>query len=322
MGEYALTQKSRNARLALEYCDLNNLSGHVEQLINKLSASANPVDKEWAKLYSFIDMYKKRTNNTSVGELLIQLELFDPKEAEIKVMKQILKAYIYVILRDYLSLMKNTRNIDQLIGQVKSKFLLDSFNVRHGLIMNYICLYNNDVENSRHYSSLVIEQDFFEDVKSAAFHHLGHSYMFEEYEIAREYMEKAKVLNKKNNQQYNLIIAERNLSFLHSYWKIEREFTLPLDSHSNKANYIFYLIQKGDIELAKKYLDEVDVKSILGISRAFYYYYCGLIDQKKSTFYHSVKWFQLSRDLFHIKLPLDELLKLGEDKDVLAVWSR
>lgn len=323
MGEYALTQKSRNARFALEYCELNNLLVCVNQLIEKLSASANPVDKEWAKLYSFFELYKHRaTNKISMGEVIYQLELFDPKEVEMKVMKQILKAYIYVVLEDFSSLINNTQNIENLIMQVKSNFLVSSFNVRHGLIMNYICLLSNDVESSRYYSYLVLKQDYYENVKALAFNALGDSFMLEDYEKASHYFTESKYLNEKFNQSYNLNIAERNLSFLQSYWKIEREFTLPLDSHFNKANYTYYLIQKGDIELAKKYLDEVDVKSIPSISRAYFYYYCGLIDQKRATFYHSVKWFQLSRDLFHIKLPLDELLKLGEDKDILAVWSK
>lgn len=322
MADYVLTLKSRNARFALEYCDINSLEEQFTLLVEKLSTSVNPVDKEWARLYEFVKLFKKDLkDNKSLEGILSQLELFNPKEIEMKVMKQILLGYIYVSSEDYLSLATSTNHLELLVEQIKSKYMRDSVSMRLGLMLNYVLLYQNKIEQSRYYSSLVLQQDYFETVKANAYHHLGHSYLFEDYHLAKEYFDKAIHLFQKYDLVHSLKIALCNLSFLQSCWKIDGEFTLPLNNHSNVSCFIYYLLQKGNKDLAKEYLSKVDVQLISENDKAFYYYYQGLIDQNKSSFYHSVKCFQLSRDLFHIKLPLQELLKLGEDEEVLSVWT-
>lgn len=321
MADYVLTLKSRNARFALEYCDINSLEEQFTLLVEKLSTSVNPVDKEWARLYGFLKAYHQKKDRNQLGDLLTQIELLNPKEIEMKALKEILKSYIYAYIGDYSSLMLSAKNVEHFIRQFKTKFLITCFNVRLGLIMNYVCLYDNDLERSRYYSYLVLNQSYFEAAKGTAYQHLGHSYMFEDFDKSKLYMEEAMDLFRKFNKGGYLSVAKRNLCFLQSYWRKDREFNLLLENHEHRTNYIFYLIQKGEIELAKTYLNEIDVHSISNISRAFYYYYCGLINRRKDIFYHSVKYFQLSRDLFHIKLPLQELLELGEDEEVLSVWT-
>lgn len=318
MAEYVLTQKSRNARFALEYCDLNNLTEQMDYIIEQLSVSVNPVDKEWAKLYSLIQMYKKRS--ISMEELLMQVEVFDPKEIEMKIMKQILKGYIYVELGDYTSLTLHTKYIELFMKNVKNQFLRNCFNIRIGLTMNYVSLFRNEIEKAREYSFLILEQDFFQDLKAAAYHHLGHSYLFEDFDKAKQYMEQAINLYSKFKKGRNLNVAERNLSFLQSYWKIEREFTLPLDTEENYRNYIYYLIQKGCTDVARNYLNKIDVNSITETGKAFYYYYLGLLDNDKEYFYTSVEYFRKVGDRFQLKLPIDKLRTLGENESVLRIF--
>lgn len=317
MAEYVLTQKSRNARFALEYCELNNLPDHVEQLIELLSVSVNPVDREWARLYNLILLHKKRSRK--MEDLLMEVEVFDPKEIEMKIMKQLLKAFIYVELGDYISLAIHTKYTELYIKKVKSEFLRNCFNIRIGLIMNYVCLFSNDIVKSRYYSNLVLEQEYFKNVKAIAYHHLGHSYLFQDYEKSKMYMEKAIHFFSKRNETYNLSIAKCNFSFLQSYWNIEREFLLPLDNHPNIASYIFYLIKKGDTELASEYLNRVDLASIQDSDKAFHFYYLGLIDKDKDLFYKSVEWFRHVGDRFHINLPIEELRSLGENENILRI---
>lgn len=318
MGEYILTQKSKNARYALEYCDLNGLTQHMEMLINKLAVTVNPVDKEWAGLYSLICLYKKR--DIKMEDLLMQVEIYDPKEIEMKIMKQILKGHIYVELGDYTSLALHTKYTELYIKEVKSQYLRDCFNIRIGLIQNYVALLNNDLEKSRYYSSLVLNQDFFSHVKAVAYHHLGHSYFFQDYKKSKMYFEKAIECFKQDPKSNNINVAYGNFSFLMSYWKKDYEFFLPLNNHSNIANYIYYLIQKDEHEKAKECLSKIDINSIQDSDKAFHYYYLGLIDKNKNTLYLSVEWFRKVGDKFHINLPIEELRKLGENENVLRIF--
>lgn len=318
MADYVLTQKSRNARFALEYCDFNNLPNHLEQLIEQLSVSVNPVDREWAKLYRFIRIFKMKA--LPLEELLWEVEVFDPKELEMKIMKQIIKGYTYTELGDFSSLTIHTKYTEGFIRQVKSEFLRDCFNIRIGLIMNYVCLYENDVDKGREYSYLVLEQEYFENVKGMAYHHLGHSYLFQDYDKSKVYMEKAIDCFRERNEIDNLNIALNNLSFLQSYWNIDHEFMLPLNNQTNISSYIFYLIKKGNNDLAEEYLSKVEFSSIEDSDKAFHYYYLGLINKDKDTFYKSVEFFHNVGDRFHINLPIEELRNLGENENILRIF--
>lgn len=319
MADYVLTQKSRNARFALEYCDFNNLPNHLEQLIEQLSVSVNPVDREWAKLYRFIRIFKMKA--LPLEELLWEVEVFDPKELEMKIMKQILKGYIYTELGDFSSLTIHTKYTESFIKQVRTEFLKDCYNIRMGMIMNYVYLYGNNVEKAREYSLLVLNQDFFEYVKAIAYNQLGQSYMLEDYEKSQRYLKTAvSLFNKYNKNEYREI-ALRNLSFLQSYWKIERDFPFELVGYNENSEYIYYLIQKGEKGLAGKLLDEIDVSSIPDWNKGFYYFYKGKITGDKNSFYSSVEWFRNAGDRFYLQLPIQELEKLGENSLVLKMLS-
>lgn len=320
MSEYVVTQKSRNARFALEYCDMNSLSEPRKYVIEKLAASSNPVDREWATLYSL--MFAMKNGTLSLHTLLSQVELFAPKEIEMKIMKTIVKAYIYERQKEFaMQIEQHVNQIEPFIKQVKSKFLRNCFNVRLGLLMNYRYLYNNNLEQARYYSNLVLDQDFFKSIKAIAYHHLGHSYLFEDYDKSECYLQKAISIFDKFNQNKNGKIARRKLLYLKAYWKKDCSFEFELQSYCEKSDYIYYLIQQDQKDQAKVHLDQTDLGSLGNWDKAFHYFYEGLINQKKETFYQSIKLFQLSRDLFHIRLPIQELLKLGEDKEVLEVWS-
>lgn len=323
MSEYVLTQKSRNARFALEYCDINNLPSPFKKLIDELSKSVNPVDKEWAALYDFLGNFKERT--VSLEKLKNDIDLFNPKEIEIQIMKKFLKAYLAFDLNDRSALRNQVRSIERLINNVTSDFLKDCFNIRLGIVMSYVSFYTNDLEKTRYYSYLIVNQDLFEEVKALAYNHLGHTYMFKDYKKSKYYFEKSLKINSvsTNSNRNNLAnIVELSYSFLQSYWKIEREFDLDINkNHKSLASYIFYLIQMGKVTLAKEYIDKINPSTLSTWDKAFHYYYLGLIHKSKKYFYHSIKWFQRAEDFFHIKLPIDKLLEMGEDEEILSVWK-
>lgn len=319
MAEYVLTQKSRNARFALEYCSLNDLPEQLEALIHKLTLSINPVDKEWAHLYHL--NFNRKLNKMSLAEFFTQLEVFDPKEIEMKIMKQISKCYYYSIQKNHSMLSVITEEIEPMLNEVKSDFMRHCLNIRLGLTLNYMNMRKNELNKARYYSRLVLEQEYFERVKGIAYQHLGHSYLFEDYSKAEEYLGKAKQYYEKYDSPLHLRTVRYSLSFIQSYWKIEREFPFELNTYDDKSEYIYYLIQKGEKDRAKEVLREIDVDSISEWNKGFYYYYQGLLDNEVRTFYRSVKQFHLTCDHFHMRLPLQELARLGEKEDVLMVWA-
>lgn len=227
MSEYIQSQKSKNARYALEYCAMNHLWDLVEYLIGFLSESTNPVDKEWAAMYSLLLLRHQRL--ISPMEQLDRIEVFKPKELEMKILKSILKAYVYYDLGERYSIYVHIKDIDTMLKQIKSAFIRDSFTVRFSLIMSYVYLHDHDIEKSREYSNYILNQNFFDYKKADAHHNLGISYLFESYQKASEHLNKAQDFYTYHNQATKVRQVNLNLSFLQSYWNIDYPYTLALE---------------------------------------------------------------------------------------------
>lgn len=319
MVEYIRTQKSRNARHALEYCAMNNCWAEVDELIQLLAKSTNPVDREWASMYELVKMRKEK--HLPPIELLQKVEVIKPKEQEMQILKTILKAYLYFDLEEHYSLALHIEGTDALIKDIKSNFIKESFSVRKSLIMTLVYLYANNLEKSRHYCYAIIGQDFFEQYKAMAHNNLGQSYMFEDYQKSKDYFIKALNYFIMFDQKESIQEIKNSLAFLYSYWEIDQEFTLSLDDQSSFLNYIYYLIRKSELTLAQEYLNKIDLNHLSNWDKAFYYYYKALIHQDVSTYYQSVEAFLNVNDYYHLQLPLQELKKLGENEEALKIIS-
>lgn len=319
MVDYIYSQKSRNARHGLEYCVMNHLWEPVDHLLKLLSESSNPVDKEWAVVYEILLI--KRRNKLSLTELLEKVENLKPRESEMKVLKRIIKAYIYFDLKEYNSLDLHISGTDILINGLKSDFIKESLRVRLGLILSFVYLYDNKITESREHSTTILNQSFYDRPKGMAYYYFGYSYLFEDYDKTKTYISKALTFFAIQNDKSRIKEAKLTLSFLDSYWKKNKDFTMEFDDYRSFNNYIYYLIQKGDLSLAKEFLDRVHLEELSNASRAFYYYYKGLINEDVSSYYLSIETFLQIHDHFHIQLPLKKLESLGENKIVLNILS-
>lgn len=319
MAAYIPTQKSKNARYALEYCVMNQLWDLMEELIEMLSVSSNPVDKEWAAMYQLLLLRKEKL--LSPMEQLDRIETFKPKELEMQIMKSMLKAYIYLDLKERYAIFLHIDGTETLINKVKSVFIRDSYTIRLSLIMSYIHLVENNLEKSREYSYSILEQNFFEDVKASAHQNIGTSYLLESFNKAEDHLKKALDFFIKHNQTAKIKRATLNLSFLRSYWDQDYTYTQEIDDHACLLNFIYYLIKKGESTLALEHINSINIKELSEWDKAFYYYYKGLLTNDITSFYYSVESFSNINDLFRIQLPLKELEKLGENEVALRILS-
>ncbi|MDQ0168376.1 tetratricopeptide (TPR) repeat protein [Bacillus horti] len=275
------------------------------------------MDKEWAAMYDLI--YLRREKLLTPMEQLDRIEVFKPKEVEMKILKSILKAYIYSDLQERYSIFLHISGTDELIDSLTSTFIKDSFNIRLGLIMSYVYLFENDLEKSREYSYSILNQSFFENVKANAHHNLGTSFLLEGYEKASEHLNKALDFFMYHNQATKVKQVDLNLSFLQSLWNKDFAYTLSLDNHTCFLTYIYYLIKKGESILALEHINRIAIEDLDQWDKAFYFYYKGLLSQDKTDYYYSVEYFSNLNNFFHIQLPLLELKKLGENEVALRI---
>ncbi|GAA0371520.1 AimR family lysis-lysogeny pheromone receptor [Bacillus horti] len=317
--EYALTQKSYNARCCLEYCLIHNIWDVNDRIIEKLSHSGNPIDREWAKIYEYVLNYHRK--DMSDEELLEQVLKFHPNSFEVNMMKKILLGYIYFFQKNFNLMLEHIRDLDQKILEVKSTFIQSCLVTRYGLIMMHVHMFLNHIPETRRLCELVIEQCMTNNAKASAYHALGHSYLFEDYDKAQMYLTLAMELFKNEGRQENYLEAYYTLSFVQSYWRIEREFPFELHTQKELDEYIFYLIQKGDIAIAREICKKMNVESMDDWEKAFYYYYLGLMEDHKTFFYQSVRYFRQAQNRFHLQLPIYALKNKNENETLLQIFN-
>ncbi|GAA0368596.1 AimR family lysis-lysogeny pheromone receptor [Bacillus horti] len=322
MSEYVMTQRSRNARLSLEYCAIHKLWREFDFLIDLLSSSStNPTDREWAEIYSLLRL-RILDDSYTQEELLLKVEEFKPKDVELKVLKAILKALIYYDMKEVNSILLHNKNTFSLIEDIKSDFLRSSFSVRLGIILSVVHLYSNKLEQSRQASYSILGQDYIHHMKIPALNQLGESYLFTDYQQSLNYFSRA--LNAAISLDHSQYIRtiKLNISFLHSYYCIESDFEIQIDDQTSLMNYIFYLIQKGDHSLAQEQLDQINIDVLTEWNKGFYFYYRGLLSDNIKLFYQSAEAFDTIEHYFYLQLPLIELQRLGENEEALKIISK
>ncbi|GAA0356564.1 AimR family lysis-lysogeny pheromone receptor [Bacillus horti] len=320
MKKYMLTQKSKNARISMEYCTVNRLHEELRELIENLASAVNPIDKEWAVMYQLI--LEHRGRKTPSYDLLTKVEVYKPKEIEMRVLKSILKGYIYYDLGQFGALSLHLKEAEVQIGEIKDGFLKDSFILRIDILMSMVYLLENNVEKAREYGKALLNKDWFEHTKAIAYSRLGHSYMFDDFYTSKMYLEKALKLYTEMEDWNNATIVEYDISFMSSYWKADQEHPKNLDDFEILTNYIYYLIQTGDKSFAEKLWNKIDVTALSERDQAFHWFYKGLLTDDTKYYYYSIDYFVKVSDYFHVRLPVDELLRLGENEEALKIFLR
>lgn len=318
MTDYIRSQDNQNARISLEYCMINQLPEIADELIEKLKKSDYYTNKEWARLYEIERMRnRKEISPQEVNEMVHKVEA---KSEEMKILAKLLELYANYDLANYPYLQVLIIGLEQRIEDISSRSMKSSFKLRLGQALSYISLYNNDVETCRFYAHMVIENTDSPYFRATAYHIMGRSFLFESYEEGLQNFKKAldyyEQSHRKKYQEYVL----HNIKFLDSFWNRASGYKIDFDTNFLK-DFAYYEVKGGNKEKAKQLIGEVDFESLSSWSKGFYSYYKALVnDDNVDVFYDSVRYFYKSGDKFYIKLPLNELKRLGERESILRVF--
>jgi len=181
-------------------------------------------------------------------------------------------------------------------------------------------LHKGEIEKSREYAKYVIENQRENEEFSMIYMKLGNSYMFEDFDKAKIYLEKGlsqakeKYLVKKN--------IERSLNFLCNYWGYKPEY---LNFNSNEVEdlheVIFFFINQNEKEKAKELLSNIDLNRLTEHQKGFHYYLIYKIDNDVNHLYESLISFKKCGEHFYKNIALIELKKLGLDDNLLKALS-
>nr|WP_051056713.1 AimR family lysis-lysogeny pheromone receptor [Bacillus sonorensis] len=319
MSEYILTLDPNKsaARQGLEYLSVNQLYDTLDTHIENLRAAKNTISKEWGKVYSL--QRELDCGKISIEECIRILGEINPKSPEMKVYSRLIPMYAALSLNQFTRLMAMSEDV--ILNRITTQnYVYYSYKSRYMLLLANCCFGSNDLKKAREYAKYGINNSNVKRIIFFSYLTYGTTLMFSDYSSAKEIFLKGMEIAKGNDFYEQQI--KRSLCFLENVWNKENQY-LNIESNEimDKQEVIHYLIRKGNIDEAKRMLEQIEKLHHDDYELGMHFYLKGLIDNSQSHFLRSIKHFKISGDKFSTTLPIIELEKLGLDKAILDVLT-
>lgn len=305
-----LNPKKKTARSILEYATINRLDDLKMELINRMIKCGNKESEERASVY-LLD-HQTATGELKGIEALNSCNYTQFKYVENQIFAKMIQIYEYYLRRDFGSVDEIVEGLETDIESVKEPFVRNSYFTRLGLVLTGAYLANGEINKSRQFAHMGINNTEKPVLKAMLKLQLGNSYIFENYNLANMYLKNARKLCLENNVTSKLKQVESSMNFLNNVWNKTPEFidvksTDPSDLHE----MVFYCINKGNSKEAQNLLSKIDVNELSSQSKGFNSYYRYLITKEEKYLYESIKCFREAKDKFFITLPMIKLEEIG-----------
>ncbi|KRT92723.1 AimR family lysis-lysogeny pheromone receptor [Bacillus glycinifermentans] len=319
MSEYILTLDPNKsaARQGLEYLSVNQLYDALDTHIENLRVAKNAISKEWGKVYSL--QRELDCGKISIEECIRILGEINPKSPEMKVYSRLIPMYAALSLNQFTRLMVMSEDV--ILNRITTQnYVYYSYKSRYMLLLANCCFGSNDLKKAREYAKYGINNSNVKRIIFFSYLTYGTTLMFSDYSSAKEIFLKGMEIAKGNDFYEQQI--KRSLCFLENVWNKENQY-LNIESNEimDKQEVIHYLIRKGNIDEAKRMLEQIEKLNHDDYELGIHFYLKGLIGNSQTHFLRSIKHFKISGDKFSATLPIIELEKLGLDKAILDVLT-
>lgn len=321
LSEYALTldTNKQTARCMLEYAEIYKLTDLRKELVIKMKNCSNLVSKQWAEIHEIDINYIKGEINYL--EALSSLSKINAKSEEVRLLKEIFKAYCYFDEQLYTSVIDLINPLTIEFSEEREDFANSVIKGRCFVLLAECNARKGNINASRKYAFDLINEININAYNAWGNFHMGNSYMFENYTKGNQYFMKNIA---ETNQIPEMIkkISKRSVNFLDNVWKKKPRFLDINSNHSSDIHEIaFYYINQGHASKAIEMLNSENVEMLNSNQRGFYWYLKGLVSNNLSNFCKSVSNFKKSGDCFYCELPMIELKKLNIDDCIIEAMA-
>ncbi|MEB8803833.1 AimR family lysis-lysogeny pheromone receptor [Bacillus cereus] len=324
------TLSHKNLKLALEVLDMfgeYELQDMIMQQINKFKSNQSETEKEMKKGISktvrinlnLVPLYqtlRERSENTITPKVFFEkVEKMRKNQKyidnELVIMLILNTIYSFFDLGNYKMVNEYIQQLLPDIIKIKCRSLRDSFLLRIKEMEIFVNLHENKLRESRQRCFDIIndETNCYVSTKAVAYCKIGESYVFSDYQKAKEYMEKSlKAIGDPPNKKLELRREKvlNTLLFLRIYHKRDLH-TINFDD-LDEAERAFLYVRLGENEKAIRILQTLKINN--GYLSSFQLYYMGLavgVKEGKRYLELSLESFSKSGDFFYMFLPKEAL---------------
>lgn len=299
-----VASKHESLREALEYTAIRGEFETLQQLIIKELNSSNATNREWATMY---DLFYKRNAERVDGERFLELveeKRKKVKSLEMQVMSDILLCYALHDMGNYRLLKKYISGATVKIEKIKNKFIQNCFRIR---VKEWLCVINllssNLIDTRNKCEELLFicrEDPQYALQRANAYCNLGESYIFEDYNLSKKYLEKA-LLCLGDAFNPGLRVKRKLIEYTLMFLKIHHSKDVEsIDIGMHPAEKAYLYIKQGDKISAIEILEELEKNK--GLS-AFQLCYMGLAKDDLNLIKKSLELFEEIGNVFYARLP-------------------
>jgi hypothetical protein len=296
---------NKTARYMLEYLSVNRLLDSMKKLIDNMTNSKNKDSREWAKVYSLLHEWQTDFYGMDFNLFVSRLDEFKTNIHELNTLITIMRCNIYYKEKLYKMFYEISRTLQFSIENIKDDFIKTCYSVKYNEIMSYLSLrVFNEPEKARQYAQIVLDSDIGKTFNAYAHYVIGCSYLFTEYEKAKEHL----YLSSKTYMDINRKDAADNVNEERELLEIVWDKDI-FSVHTNK-DYRYYWMVKTNRQIP----DELEN---LNLDKPFYFLIKGMKENNTESLLHSMIIFVKKGDLFLANLSKFELLKRGYSENIV-----
>jgi hypothetical protein len=297
-------------QVAMENARFNGLMDKLHELIEQYSQSSDQLVQEWSRVYK---LFYKRNNSAITPENLMKLVQYQTSDnPELFVAYRLLHAYAAYDLDEYGVLYSVCKTITKELEKIKSSKLGEYYRFRLGQLLTNLFLRQNEVERAREQAHFIIAHCPNITYVASAYHTLGLSFLYEDYEKGIAALEKGLLISRNQRNQNHMIEIKRTIFFYNNYWGIDGKYILYTNQVRDHYERAHFELRMDNKKKALEILKNIDQHSLSIREQGYYYFYKGLVLDNIDLFYKSIEAFKKTEDKFAANMARQELYRRGE----------
>jgi hypothetical protein len=296
--------------LAMEHASFNGLNERLEELIDLHINSSNPLHQEWARVYRLF--YQRSKVGITPEHLVKSVQYQNSDHPEMFIAYRLLHAYGSYDQREFGVLHSIFKIILEEIEKIKESNLESFYRFRLGQLLANIYFRQNELDKAREQSQIIINDCHTHSFVASAYHTLGLSYLYEDYDAGMLALENSLQLYDQHNQKNYVNQLTKSIVFFNNYWGIDKNYLIFSNQNRDIHERAHYEVRKGNKVKAQEILNKIDFDSLSVTEKGFHHFYKGLALDDIDLLFKSIESFKKIEDKFAANMARLELYRRGE----------
>jgi tetratricopeptide (TPR) repeat protein len=296
--------------VAMEFASFNGLNDRLLELIEENSRSDKLSNQEWARIYKLF--YQRNMLNIKGDSIVKAVQYQNSDHPEMFVAYRLLHAYGCYDQTEFGVLCSVFKILIEEIDKLKDSHLEPFYRIRLRQLLTNIYFRQNDLDKARDQAQIIINQCPTYLFVASAYHTLGLSYLYEDYEKGISALEESLNLYVTHQNKGRAVQVKKSIIFYSNYWGIDKNYMIFSNQNRDTQERAHFEIRQDNKDKARDILKSIDFESLSLQEKGFYYFYKGLAIDSIDNLYKSIEAFKKIEDKFAANMARLELYRRGE----------